>query len=276
MTQKMRWIAVVCLIVLTINCLAGCSQKKSDRQSTSQKLPVITVGSDNYPPYNYEDADGKPAGIDVDIAQEAFRRMGYQAEFAYINWEDKKDLVESGKIDCIWGCFTIDGREDTYHWTSPYMVSRQVVAVTPDSNIYSLADLKGKRVIVQSATKPDDIFSAHTDKRLPKLKELFTVRNRELLYPYLSKGYADALAAHEVAILQYMKDYDLEYRILKEPLQIVGIGVAFAKNDQRGIEKKLSEQFTAMKKDGSLQKIVGNYLDDPEKYLEVDANESGE
>lgn len=276
MTKKMRWIAVVCLIALMINCLAGCRRNKTVNQNTSKKLPVITIGSDNYPPYNYEDANGRPAGIDVDIAHEAFQRIGYQVKFVYINWEEKKNLVESGKIDCIWGCFSINGREDIYRWTSPYMVSRQVVAVTPNSTIYSLADLKGKRMVVQTSTKPDEIFSSRSDKRIPAIKELFTVQNRELLYPYLSKGYADALAAHETAILQYMKDFDLEYRILKEPLQVVGIGVAFAKNDQRGIEKKLSEQFAAMKKDGSLQKIIGKYLDNPKKYLEVDANESGE
>ena len=58
----------------------------------------MIVGSDNYPPYNYEDADGKLTGIDVDLATEAFRRMGYQAVFRTIDWEAKKELVESGEI----------------------------------------------------------------------------------------------------------------------------------------------------------------------------------
>ena len=35
------------------------------------------------------------------------------------------------------------------------MISRQVVAVSKDSDIYTLADLEGKRVAVQSTTKPD-------------------------------------------------------------------------------------------------------------------------
>ena len=67
------------------------------------------------------------------------------AVFAYINWEEKKELVEYGDIDCIWGSFTIDGREEEYNWTGPYMISRQVVAVNEDSDIYSLSDLKGKK-----------------------------------------------------------------------------------------------------------------------------------
>ena len=141
--------------------LTGCGWKQTG-ETREAELPQIVVGSDNYPPYNFEDADGRPAGIDVDLAKEAFERMGYEAVFTYINWENKKELVESGAIDCIWGSFSIDGREDDYSWTKPYMVSRQVVAVRGDSTIYTLADLEGKRVAVQSMTKPEAIFSSHT------------------------------------------------------------------------------------------------------------------
>ena len=56
-------------------------------------LPQIIVGSDTYPPYIYLNNDGIPAGIDVEIATEAFRRMGYAARFETIDWEQKTTLV---------------------------------------------------------------------------------------------------------------------------------------------------------------------------------------
>ena len=49
--------------------------------------------------------DGIPTGIDVELATEAFQRMGYEVKVVQINWEEKKELVESGEIDCIMGCF---------------------------------------------------------------------------------------------------------------------------------------------------------------------------
>ena len=58
--------------------------------------------------------DGVPTGIDVELATEAFKRMGYQVEVVQINWEEKKELVESGEIDCIMGCFSMEGRLDDY------------------------------------------------------------------------------------------------------------------------------------------------------------------
>lgn len=259
-------LGAVCCLALA---LGSCGGQTETETASHSDLPVILVGSDNYPPFHYEDANGQPTGIDVDLAKEAFRRMGYQAVFVTIDWEDKKDLVERGEIDCIWGSFSSDGREDQYLWTEPYLYSRQVVAVRQDSDIQTLADLAGKRVAVQSTTKPEELFLAHTDPRIPRVAEVFSLQDRELIYPYLSKGYADALAAHETAILQCMSDYSLDYRILDEPLLTVGLGVAFARTDQRGLDKELSRTFEEMRADGSLKQIVGRYLDEPQRLLEV-------
>ena len=54
--------------------LAGC--KNTDNTKEETEKPVITLGSDSYPPYNYLNEDGVPTGIDVELATEAFKRMG--------------------------------------------------------------------------------------------------------------------------------------------------------------------------------------------------------
>ena len=83
----------------------------------------------------------------------------------------------------------------------------------------------------------------------------------------------DAVAAHETAIIQGMSDYDLSYRILDEPLLTVGLGVAFAKNDDRGLAEELSAIFEEMRQDGTMEKIIGKYLDNPKKYMEAGNDE---
>ncbi len=248
--------------------LTGCEGVQESE--IEKELPVVTIGSDSYPPYNYLNEDGLPTGIDVELATEALKRMGYQAKFEYIDWEEKKNLVEAGDIDCIMGCFTMGGRLDDYRWAGSYMVSNQVVAVKEESDIYSLANLADKRVAVQSTTKPEEIFLKGTDPRIPKLSNLISLEKRELMYTFLSKDYVDAIAAHETSILQYMKDYDVSYRILEEPLMTVGIGVAFAKDDDRGICEELDKTFEEMRQDGTAEEIIGHYLENPQKYLEVE------
>lgn len=143
---------LTCLVM----CLSGCG--KTDRTSDTAERSVIKLGSDSYPPYNYLNEDGVPTGIDVELATEAFGRMGYDVEIVNIDWEKKQELVENGDIDCIMGCFSMKGRLDDYKWASPYMVSNQVVAVNENSDIYTLSDLEGKTLAVQSTTKPEGIF----------------------------------------------------------------------------------------------------------------------
>lgn len=269
--RKYRMIAVVLCLLFALT--GGCQKESDKAKSSVNELPQIIIGSDNYPPFNYINSDGEPTGIDVDIATEAFKRMGYDVEFETIDWENKKVLLKESKIDCLWGCFSIDGREDEYKWAGPYMLSRQVVAVDQNSDIYKLEDLEGKTVAVQTTTKPEELFLNYEEYHLPRLKNLFSLQNRELIYPSLTKGYVDAVAAHETSILQYMKDFDIQYRILDEPLMIVGLGVAFDKADERGLDVELSKTIEEMQADGTIKKILVKYLDNVEQYLEVDTYE---
>lgn len=254
-------------LVLTMIILTGCGMRKAD--AAADDRPVIRVGVDTYPPYSYIGPGGTPIGIDIDLATEAFGRLGYQVEFQFIDWADKKALLSDGEIDCVWCCFSMDGREDEYRWAGPYMVSRQVVAVTPDSSITQLSDLAGKTLAVQATTKPEELFLHPDESGAPHLRRLFSLQNRELIYPFLSKGYADAVAAHETSIMQYMADYDVVYRILPEPLMAVGLGAAFDLNDERGLDTAINTVLSEMRGDGTLAQIIGGYLPNAEQYLEV-------
>ena len=49
-------------------------------------------------------------------------------------------------------------REKDYNWAGPYMKGKQVVAVNVDSDIQTLQDLKGKTIVVQNTTKPEEII----------------------------------------------------------------------------------------------------------------------
>jgi len=249
-----------------VSSLTSCGEKEAKDSGLAQ----IVVGSDSYPPYIYLNNDGVPTGIDVEIATEAFRRMGYAARFETINWEQKTNLVESGAIDCIWGCFSMDGREEVYRWAGPYMVSRQVVAVDADSSIRSLSDLAGKTVAVQSTGKPEEIFLSGSDPRIPQTVEVLSIENRSVQYAMLACGYVDGIAAHETGILQYMKDNAVDFRILEEPLLVTGLGIAFAKNDTRGLDSQLTDTLTQMRADGTLERIIDRYLENASQYLEVD------
>lgn len=233
-------------------------------------LKTLNVGSDLYPPFVYSDEYGDIVGLDVEILTEALSRIGYKPKYQLIDWEKKKELLASGELDCVMGSFSMTGRESEYRWAGPYLASRQVVAVDPESDIYTLADLEGKVVAVQSTTKPESILLDRTNQNVPQIKELYSFSDRSCLNPALVEGLVDAIAAHESSLLTYEKDYGVTYRILSEPLLEVGLGTAFDINDARGIDVKLTHAYQEMLADGTMERLVSKYFDDPSPFLNVE------
>lgn len=267
----MKKLSILIIFLVIISMLCGCSADRENKQENVSDLPTITVGCDNYSPFSFMDANGNMTGIDVELAREAFSRMGYAPEFVFINWEDKQNLLAKGSIDCIWSCFTMTDREDEYNWAGPYMRSHQVVAVNEDSDIRTLDDLEGKIMAVQNTTKPEEIIRSH-DGTLPELRKVISVQKRDLIFILLSKGYVDALAAHDTSVDQFMEESGLKFRILEEPLQTVDLGAAFDKSDTRGLNTQLTAILAQMQKDGTVKQIIGKYLPDADRYLEENQN----
>lgn len=172
--------------------LTGCQGGVTTPET--EALARVTVGSDTYPPFVYMDENGDPTGIDVEIGREAFRRMGYEAVFTTINWEQKDALLASGEIDCVWGCYSMSGREDRYQWAGPYMVSRQVVAVNADSGIEDFAGLAGKTIAVQSTGKPEELLLGKKLPDMPALGVAFSLEDRRGLAQQLDDTLAEMRA----------------------------------------------------------------------------------
>ena len=83
-----------------------------------------------------------------------------------------------------------------------WSVSRQVVAVNANSDIYSLCDLAGKTLAVQATSKPEEIFPNNENPNIPEFETILSLEDRGTQYAALDCGYVDAIAAHETAILQ--------------------------------------------------------------------------
>ena len=128
---------------------------------------TLTVGFDaEYPPFGYMDESGEYVGFDLDVAQKVCDNLGWELVKKPINWDSKDMELNSGNIDCIWNGFTINGREDDYTWSDPYLNNEQVMVVTSDSGIETLADLAGKNVVVQAASAALDALNSEDNKEL--------------------------------------------------------------------------------------------------------------
>ena len=223
------------LMALAMLFMAGLCACSAQPHSAAETAPqTIVVGIDVFDPYSYLDRNGQFAGIDVELATEAFSRLGYTPEFRTISWPDKNNLLSDGTIDCIWSCFSMNGRETNYQWAGPYMYSRQVVAVRADSDIQSLSDLAGKRIGVQATTKAESLFLGEISSLLPEVKQVNSFETTEDMFAALRKGYVDAVAGHEALVAKWTKLDESGYRVLSESPYSSELGVAFAADPNSG------------------------------------------
>ena len=253
--KKAAWLLVACLLALLVaGALQSCRRK--DGLTPEKKTAVVKIGFDSFEPYSSVDESGNYVGIDIELATEAFNRMGYQAEFQMIPWEEKARLLADGSLDCLWSCFTMNGRENDYEWAGPYLYSRQVVAVRSDSQIYALKDLEGKRAAAQATTKASGVFLHEIDSPVPQLKQVNCFSTTEELFAALRKGYVDAIAGHEAMITAFVKGGNGNYRLLEESPYVSELGVAFEKGTHQDLAERLTETLRAMEADGTIARIV--------------------
>ncbi len=120
------------------------AEKPADKPTVTLDGPFVIGFDQDFPPYGYVGDDGKYTGFDLDLAAAVAELEGWDIQLEPIAWDAKDALLNSGQITCIWNGFTIEGREDDYAFTAPYMENRQVIVVRADSGIEKLEDLSGQ------------------------------------------------------------------------------------------------------------------------------------
>lgn len=256
---KSKTVKILSLLMSLIFALFAFSACDNVSGTDDEGLPELIIGTDMYDPYYYLDEDGNPTGIDVEIAKEACRRMGYEPVFKSIDWLNKNDAFGVEDIDCIWTCFSMNGRENLYQWAGPYCYDKQVVAVLADSKIYTLDDLTGETVGVQMDSLPEQILSERTDERIPDVGKIYCLTTLKESISALRRQYISACIGHEAALRAMLEDMGVEYRVLKEPLVVSKTGIAFKLGDTRGICEKLQETLDEMIEDGTIDEILVRY-----------------
>ena len=145
--MKKRTVAVMMAAMMAMGMMSAVNVQAGIEDKT------LVVGFDaEYPPYGYMDENGEYTGFDLELAQAVCDLEGWELEKKPISWDSKDQELESGSIDCIWNGFTMNGREDDYTWSDPYVDNSQVMVVAENSGIETFDDLAGKVVGVQAAS----------------------------------------------------------------------------------------------------------------------------
>ena len=224
---------------------------------------TLIVGFDqDFPPMGFVGDDGEYTGFDLELAQEVAKRLGLEYKAQPIAWDSKDMELESGNIDCIWNGFTMNGREEDYTFSTPYVDNSQVIVVAEKSGIDTLEDLAGKTVGVQAASAALDLLQSEEEGGQKKLADTFGALNEfadyNTAFTELQAGALDALAI-DVGVANYqIKSRGEGYKILDETLNTEQYAIGFKKGNQELCDvvnadlKKLTE-------DGTVAKLAEKY-----------------
>ncbi len=247
-------LAVALMAVLSLGVLAGCSKKEEARTT-------FTVGFDaEFPPYGYMDDSGNYVGFDLDLAEEVCKRKGWELKKQPIDWDAKDMELSSGSIDCIWNGFTIQGREDQYTWSVPYVDNSQVFVVKADAGIASQADLAGKHVGVQKDSSALAALEGDSADLAATFAELIQYADYNTGFMDLEAGAIDAIAI-DIGVANYQIGQRGDgYTILKDQLASEQYGIGFLKGND-ALKDEVESVLMEMVKDGTFMSIAEKYSD---------------
>ena len=246
--MKRVWSILLAASLMTA-LFAGCNQGASDESTQTEESAqtqetetteeetasdtTFTVGFDaEFPPYGYKDENGEYVGFDLDLAQEVCDRNGWTLVKQPIDWDSKDMELDSGTIDCIWNGFTMNGREEDYTWSDPYVDNSQVVVVKSDSGIESLDDLAGKIVVVQAdssalAALTSDDATEENKALAASFADLQQVGDYNSAFMNLESGAVEAIAI-DVGVASYqVESRGDEFKILDDVISSEQYAIGF-------------------------------------------------
>lgn len=270
-----KLVALLAVGAITLGLLSGCGSKEEgtaeetavteenagveETTRTENERTTFTVGFDaEFPPYGYMDENGDYTGFDLELAQEVCDRRGWELVKQPIDWDSKDMELSSGSIDCIWNGFTMNGREDAYTFSVPYVDNSQVFVVKTDAGITAFDDLAGKIVGVQK----DSSALAALESDAADLAATFGELNQ---YADYNTGFMDleAGAIDAIAIDIGVANYQIEsrgggYVILDEKLATEQYGIGFLLGNDE-LKDQVEATLLEMADDGKFMEIAKKY-----------------
>ena len=237
------------------------SMQTPARAADGEDDNTFIVGFDaEFPPYGYKDDNGEYVGFDLDLAQEVCDRNGWTLKKQPIEWNSKDMELNSGSISCIWNGFSMNGREDDYTWTKPYVDNSQVVVVRKDSGITQLSDLSGKVVAVQAdssalAALTGEDASEGNKALCETFKDLQQVGDYNSAFMNLESGAVNAICM-DIGVANYeIESRGDKFMMLEDRLSSEEYGIGFKKGNTE-LRDKVQATLLDMLADGTFDEIA--------------------
>ncbi|HEY3317410.1 MAG TPA: basic amino acid ABC transporter substrate-binding protein [Coriobacteriia bacterium] len=224
MRKASTWLVLLTVIAMMF-VVAACTPQpapkteapKAEKPAATYKLVTpgqITVGSDtSFPPM--ESLEGnKAVGFDVDLMDAIGKEMGLKVVFQTEQFDTLIASLQANKFDLIASSMTItDDRKKLIDFSDPMFDSNQSLAMKKGSKYNAPADLKGKKIGVQSGTTGEQWA---TENLKPAGATLVPFKTATEAFSALQAGNVDAVVNDLPVTVDLVKDPAKGLEIVKQ------------------------------------------------------------
>ena len=218
----------------------------------------IVIGGDHeYPPFEYLNENGRPAGYNVDLTRAIAREMGLDIEIRLGPWAEILQDVKEGRIDLVQGMFYLPGRDLKFDFTQPHTVHHYVSVMRRGEGDppTTLADLAGKRIVVQRRDAAHDFL---VEKGL--VDQISLVETQADALRELSEGKHDCALAVRISSLYLIKEEGWKNLVLGRQAFLPLDYCYAAPNGHRAILAQFSEGLKVLENNGERHRIYEKWL----------------
>ncbi|MFZ3044358.1 MAG: transporter substrate-binding domain-containing protein [Desulfatirhabdiaceae bacterium] len=218
---------------------------------------IVVGGDHNYPPYEYLDEKGHPAGYNVELTRAIAKELDLDIEIRLGPWTDMIQSMEKGEIDIIQGMFYSIERDQKFDFTPSHTMNHCVGIVRqgegpPPSTLEELADM---RIVVQGGDIMHDFAIANglSDQVTP-------VYTQEKALQELAEGKHDCALVSRMTALYWIEKHGWKnLTIARRPL--ISPEYCYAvPNGHKALQSTFSEGLNILETNGEYRRIHEKWL----------------
>jgi len=217
---------------------------------------ILVGGDNNYPPYEFLDRNGQPAGYNVDLTRAIAKQLGLSVDIRLGKWEDMRKGLEGGEIALAQGVFYSPERDNNLRFSPPHSVVQHVIALrrgTPP--VEDLQSLGGKSILVMAGDIMQDLAVQNGLE-----KQLVPVPTQEEALRLLAEGLHDCALVARVPALYWVQQNGWQNLVFStHPVLSAEYCFAGPRSNEE-LVSIFSEGLAAIKKTGEYRAIQTRWL----------------
>jgi polar amino acid transport system substrate-binding protein len=246
------WTRILTGLIAMLACLIGACAPRPNN--------TLVVGMElSYPPFEMTDAQGRPAGVSVDLAGALGQALGRHLAIENIPFDGLIPAIKTGKIDLIISSMTATTeRAESIDFSEPYLRTGLCLLVSQNSPIQSIEDVDqpGKVIALKKGTTGHAFAAQHI-----KRAKVLVLDKEAACVLEVVQGKADAFIYDQMSVFKHWQRNPETTRALLRPFQEESWAIGVRKGNAN-LVREVNAFLNDFRARGGFERLVDRWLKD--------------